>query len=938
MSTAWTSVEIFCSYAHEDEVWLRKLETHLSLLKRQGLVSLWHDRLLAPGTDWAQAIDASLETVSVILLLVSADFLASDYCYGIEMKRALARQQAGEVQVIPILLRPADWETAPFAHLHTLPTNAKPITTWSNEDTALADVAAGIRRILEELPRRLSANASRTSLPAIWNIPYPRNPFFLGRDAELARLHRSLQTGQATALSHPQAISGLGGIGKTQLALEYAYRYHQNYQAVLWGHAESHETLTASFVAIASLLQLPEREAPDQEGIVQAVRRWLQTHHEWLFILDNADDLVLVTSFLPSTRGGSLLLTTRAVTTGRLAHRVEIETLSPTQGALLLLRRSGLLEPDANLIDASQEERKQAERLSEELGGLPLALDQVGAYLEETGIDLAGYWHLYQQHGAELLQERRGLVADYPASVATTWSLAFAKVADGSEAASDLLRVCAFLSPDAIAEEILVQGAPFFGSVLASVVADAFHLNQVIEVLRAYSLVRRDAREKTLSIHRLVQAVLQDRFTPEERRLWAERTILAVNAAFPHAEAETWAQCERLLLQALSAAERIEQYHVTDLGASRLLSETATYLWDHARYTEAEPLYQRALAISEQQVGPEHPQVVYSLNGLANLYAEQGRYTEAEPLYQRALAISEQQVGPEHPQVAIPLNGLADIYKEQGKYAEAESFSQRALTISEQHLGPEHPQVTIPLNNLASLYFEQGKYTEAESFYRRALAISEQQMGPEHPQTAIPLNGLASLYKEQGKYTEAESFYERALTISEQQVGPEHPQVAYPLRNLANLYKEQGKYAEAESFYQRALRIYEQQVGPEHPQVTFSLNGLANLYKEQGKYAEAELLYQRSLRIREQQLGPEHAETSEAVFDLALFREAQGNRQDARSLYQRALSIQQQVLGPEHPKTKATHQHLTALLQSLGREAVAPPQNDTSPEQSEHTI
>src|SRR5438046_1758267 len=136
MSTVSTPVEIFCSYAHQDEAWLRKLETHLSLLKRQGLVSLWHDRLLVPGTDWTQTIDASLETASVILLLVSADFIASDYCYGIEMKRALTRQEAGEVQVIPILLRPVDWETAPFAHLHALPTNAKPLTTWANQDTA----------------------------------------------------------------------------------------------------------------------------------------------------------------------------------------------------------------------------------------------------------------------------------------------------------------------------------------------------------------------------------------------------------------------------------------------------------------------------------------------------------------------------------------------------------------------------------------------------------------------------------------------------------------------------------------------------------------------------------------------------------------------------------------------------------------------------------
>src|SRR6266567_1338168 len=151
MEQAGTAVEVFCSYAHEDEVWLRKLETHLSLLKRQGQLFLWYDRLISPGADWQQVINAHLETARVILLLVSADFLASDYCYGIEVKRALERHQTGEARVIPILVRQVDWKQAPFAHLHVLPTDAKPLATWPDEDTALAEVAAGIRRAIEEV-------------------------------------------------------------------------------------------------------------------------------------------------------------------------------------------------------------------------------------------------------------------------------------------------------------------------------------------------------------------------------------------------------------------------------------------------------------------------------------------------------------------------------------------------------------------------------------------------------------------------------------------------------------------------------------------------------------------------------------------------------------------------------------------------------------------
>jgi hypothetical protein len=379
MVAAPTPVEIFCSYANADEAWLRKLETHLSLLKRQGLISFWYDRLIAPGTDWAKTIDTHLETASVILLLVSADFFASDYCYGIEMQRALARQEAGEARVVPILVRPVDWQDAPFAHLQVLPTDAQPLSDWGNEDTALADITAGIRRVIvEELPL-LSASAPRAVLPKIWNIPYPRNPFFLGRERELNQVRQRLQDG---ALSQPQAISGLGGIGKTQLAVEYAYRHACNYQAILWVRADTHEALVSGSVALAKLLDLPQKDEHDQTVIVQAVKHWLKTHREWLLIFDNADDLSLVSEFLRSLPGGHILLTTRAYAVGPLAQRVEVETMSQEVGALLLLRRAGLMGPGASLEAISPAEKATACAIAQELGGLPLALDQAGEVWE----------------------------------------------------------------------------------------------------------------------------------------------------------------------------------------------------------------------------------------------------------------------------------------------------------------------------------------------------------------------------------------------------------------------------------------------------------------------------------------------------------------------------------------------------------------------------
>ncbi len=655
--------------------------------------------------------------------------------------------------------------------------------------------------------------------------PAKRNPYFTGRSDQLSLLHTLLIAGKQVALT--QAISGLGGIGKTQLALEYAYRYQKSYHDIFWASADTEEALMASYVRFADALHLPEAKEADQTKVKEAVRRWFKTHTNWLLILDNIEDLHLLPSFVSEHQQGAVLLTTRKRVTEPVAQVLELEVLLEDDAILFLLKRTKVLALGSSLEDASDDEREAAKMITRLLGNLPLALDQAGAYILETACSFAEYARLFQTHRDHLLRRRIGksIPTDHPDSVTMTFELNFQQVQKRDAAAADLLHLCAYLAPDAIAEEVLTAGASFLGPVLSPVAADAFVLNQVMEVLGAYSLVRREPEQKLLSMHRLVQAVLQDTLGEEEQHTWAERTVRAVNAAFPHTEYGTWVQCERLLPLALAMAERIEQEQMTSEEAGRLLLETASYLRARARYAEAEPLYLRALCIREQQLGPEHPLVVYPLNGLANLYAERGQYEKAEPLYQRALRIQEQQLGPEHSLVAHLLNNLANLYKEQGQYAEAEPLYLRALRIQEQQLGLEHPLVVAPLNNLADLYSRQSQYGKAELLYQRALRIREQQLGPGHPQVAYPLNNLAILYSQQGQYGKAEPLYLRALSIWEQQLGPEHPQVAYPLTSLATLHSEQGQYGKAELLYQRALRIREQQLGPGHPDVCYPLHG-----------------------------------------------------------------------------------------------------------------
>src|SRR2546428_10145866 len=392
-------IEIFLCYAHEDQLLLNKLKIHLRPLQQEGLISIWHDRVISAGAEWKSEIDTHLSTAQIILLLVSPNFINSDYCYGIGIEQALTRHETKEARVIPVILRPVDWHSAPFGKLQALPSNNKPIVSWSHRDKAFFDVAAGIRKVVEELMENLHAGSStsvnletvnqneKPEFPFIWNVPYARNPFFTGREDILSQLHETLTDGKTAALT--QAISGLGGIGKTQTAVEYAYRYCNEYASVLWVRADSREILVSDFISIADLLNLSEKKEQDQSYTVAAVKRWLQNHNNWLLIIDNVDDLAMVRDFIPLRGKGHILLTTRLQAVGRMAQCIKIEKMKPEEGALFLLRWANIIEPDAPLERASRADLMKAIEISQAMDGLPLALDQAGAYIEETACGFA---------------------------------------------------------------------------------------------------------------------------------------------------------------------------------------------------------------------------------------------------------------------------------------------------------------------------------------------------------------------------------------------------------------------------------------------------------------------------------------------------------------------------------------------------------------------
>lgn len=752
----------------------------------------------------------------------------------------------------------------------------------------------------------------------LWNVPFPRNPCFTGREEILQTLHALLTTAQPVALTQVTALSGLGGIGKTQVAIEYAYRYAQEYRASFWLAAETAESLMTSLQQIAEQLKLPECQAAEQSQMIAAVQRWLATHPGWLLIGDNVEDFDLLRTVLPPVQQECSLLTTRHQALGTFAESLELRPMNGEEGVTLLLRRAKLLNGFAPGAVLSQKEILRANPAVAELvmflDGLPLALDQAGAYIEETGCGVAEYLQQCHHQREQILARRGAHERAHPHSVTMTLRLSVEQIERASPATADLLRLCAFLHPESIPEELFVTVASHLGPVLGPVIADPYQFNLALAALRSASLVTRHPEMRTLSIHRLVQAVLQDQMEPAETFVWSKRAVQAIQATFPEVTYEVWRRCERLLPHVLMCAATIpDQAGGQELA--EMVRKAADYLRQRAQYEQAEPLYQRALRIQEYAVGSDHPQVAAPLYGLAKLYSNQGKYEQAEPLFQRALRIREQGLGLEHPQVAHVLNSLGLLYTEQGRYEQAEPLFQRALRAWEQTLGPEHPDVPLVLNNLAEIAREQGRYEQAEPLYERALRIWEQALGSEHQLVAFPLNNLAEIAREQGKYEQAEPLYERALRIWDQALGPEHPNVANALDGLAETARKWGKYEQAEPLFQRALQIREQHLVSNHPVIAVTLHHLATLYQEQGKYEQAEPLYQQALHIRKQQLGPEHPETATTLSGLAGLYQRQGKERQAEPLYQRALAICEQRLGPTHPKTVEIRSKYRCLLE-----------------------
>jgi tetratricopeptide (TPR) repeat protein len=415
---------------------------------------------------------------------------------------------------------------------------------------------------------------------------------------------------------------------------------------------------------------LPQHAAQDQPEIIAAVRQWLERHAGWLLILDNAPEPAAVQAYLPRSPYGHIVITSRHFGWGSTARALTIPVL-PREEAVTLL------------LDVTQQsDGETAEAIAQTLGDLPLALAQAAAYIDATGLSLRAYVQRLQTHLEALLRRGAGS-PEYPETVATTWTMAFAALQEAQPAALSLLQLCAFFAPEDIPEALVREAGSALPEPLGAVVTDDLQWDEVLVALRHYALM--EGGQQTLAVHRLVQAITRDRLPVDERTQWAEAALKCVAAAFPKSRApsepRTWPTCARYLPHAVAVVSHVGETDHTALETAYLLNQMGLYLAARAQFAEAKPYFERALAINEQVLGPQHPNTAACLNSLGTLLRAQGDLAGAKPYYERALAMREQMLGPQHPDTATCLINLSELLCAQGNLAGAKSYYERALAI-----------------------------------------------------------------------------------------------------------------------------------------------------------------------------------------------------------------------------------------------------------------
>jgi tetratricopeptide (TPR) repeat protein len=671
----------------------------------------------------------------------------------------------------------------------------------------------------QERKRRIIAAAERQSQAA---RPPPR-PFigvplriasFTGRAEELDRLDAILMRKKSAALTQwvgRAAVQGLGGVGKTSVATEYAHRYRQLYAGVCWCPAETRAGLMTSLAGLAVTLGATTADEADVEnGARTALRCVSEQRAAWLLVYDNVTSPDQIDDLLPSGDARALI-TSRFADWSAVAEEVSLNVLPLDEAAACLHRRTG------------RKDAEGARTLAEAVGCLPLALDHAAAYCKRTQMPFSQY---AAKVSSLIAAAPRGV--NYPRSVAATFELAISETVSQCPLAEQLVAFLAYCAPERI-PLLLIEGA----------LADEAERQQALAALAELSLATHDAFDDgtaAVTIHRLVQAVARSRAeTNGTSQAALERLIRQIAIRYPvdgYDNPAVWPLCAKLNPHLL-----VQQDPWPDL-----LNRAGDYFHARASYKEAASLFQQVLSIRERSLGPEHPQTATSLDNLAILVRDQGDFAGARQLFERALAIREKARGLGHPDTATTLNHLGVVLHAEGDLVGAQPLLERAQAIFEKVFGPTHPSTASNLSALADLLCDQGELVRARSLYERALSMQERALGSDHLLTAATLSGFAQLLQAQGDVSAAQPMFERALAIREKALGSEHPRTNRLRHHLAKLLIATGRPAEALQLSETALIAQDKVLGSDHRHTKDSARVTADALDALGRSDEASVL------------------------------------------------------------------------------------------------
>jgi tetratricopeptide (TPR) repeat protein len=746
-------------------------------------------------------------------------------------------------------------------------------------------------------------------------IPFARNPHFVGRQEEIQELEDLI-----SAPDGPRklAITGLGGVGKTQIALELAYRRRDREPecSTFWIPCTSYEAVEQGCMSIAQLVGLHD---VDPAEVKERLKTYFsQTNEKWILIFDNADEFEMWTKgspiapplkdIIPWSENGHVLFTSRNrqlalnLAGSNVVSMPDVDQKTGKEIFQKLLMRKDLLQDD-HVTNA----------LLERLAFLPLAISQAAAYINQNDISLARYMSLLGEQEASTIEllgkefDDDGRYAEIQNPVATTWLVSFAQIHQVDKVASEYLSFMACINPRDIPESIL----PATTSATRKV--------EALGLLKAYSFVSAQVDDSVFSLHRLVHLATRNWLRKgESLESWVQKAADQLDKIFPdsnHDDRQNWRDYLPHALYLIDSAE----FQACQGSHDDLLARIGSCLQSDGRYGEAEIVFQSVLELREGACGTEDPDTLVSVSQLGLVNARQGKYDQAEALHRRALQGREKVLGPEHPNTLVSVSQLGSVLARQGKYDKAQALHRRALQGYEKVLGPEHPNTLVSVSQLGSVLDDQGKYDEAEAMHRRALQGREKVLGPEHPDTFTSVSQLGSVLARQGRYDKAEALHRRALQGREKVLGPEHPNTLVSVSQLGSVLARQGRYDKAEALHRRDLAGSLKVLGPEHPDTLTSVSQLGLVLARQGRNDEAEALHRRALQDREKVLGPEHPNTLVSASQLGSVFDDQGKYDEAEAMHQRALQGYEKVLGPEHPATLTSMHNLALTLKQLGK-------------------